>query len=421
MKHKRITVVSLLCMFLLAFSLTGFWAFSRVSDLEASAQQIAKVEESGTSLSLTVYGDPEGARQALEMFQYLEAHNIEYGTSTTDPNGNPINAALEISEVEFSRTPDGDDDFYTAAGAGSVKGLDVHVDIGDMLNVDVEANEVEFGIEFWRLDNGLPAFNITAELTGNVYVSLSIAFLPLPGLQQAIYEFSGDYFVISVCVIKPIEVTMLSPSEGERISGHTLIQAEVKTAPGISVGQAGWWADRKPEKPEDQGDHFDGELNYNETTGKWEGVWRTHSGGNGWYGLGVRVEGVQTGASFSTWVQDMCGVEVNNPWVEAWLRHPDGSEEPLHGEIVIEVEADGNIWQMNVWFGMSPQWVGVSLTAPEYWRDGNIQFEKWEIPGTPWGSGDPRLTLTQDVIDMLFDGEGRARALRCIYVETSPP
>jgi hypothetical protein len=33
-------------------------------------------------------------------------------------------------------------------------------------------------------------------------------------------------------------------------------------------------------------------------------------------------------------------------------------------------------------------------------------------------SFDRTLTVTQDVADMLFDGGGRARELKCIYVPT---
>jgi len=189
----------------------------------------------------------------------------------------------------------------------------------------IQARNVEAQLEFWSL-NGLSALNMSAILTGSVNVTISNAVLPLPGLMQASYASNSERFVLFVCVIKPIEVDIVSPSEGQRVIGEVLIQADVKTAPGISVKQAWWWVDQKVDK----GAHFDGQMNYNEGTGKWEGFWPSYQSGNDWYGLGVKMEGAQQ-SGYGYGAQEMLSVEVSNPWIETMLIHADGSPENIWG------------------------------------------------------------------------------------------
>jgi hypothetical protein len=281
----------------------------------------------------------------------------------------------------------------------------------------IQARNVEAQLEFWSL-NGLPALNESIVLSGNVNVSISSSVFTLPGAMQVSYASNSERFVIHVCIIKPIQVDIVSPLEGQTVKGSVLVQADVKTAPGISVKQGRWWADEKVDK----GCHAEGQMNYNEATGKWEGLWQTYQVGNQWYGLGVQMEGTQQGG-FSYWIGDSVSVEVNNPWVEVLVIHQDGSRENVWGIQINLAKPDGSTWSQQTNFPILPDWVGVSLTVPgNLWDNPKIQFQKWTIPSEQqpeiWASTNQTITITQDIQDMLFnDGEG-ARPLRIFYIET---
>jgi len=399
---------------MISLVIAGVWGLlSRVGTLGAAAQQLGEIEENGTSLHMTLYGDPEGARGALEMFQHVELHNLTWTGALPKPYPPPPgppppegSIELELSSLEFQKV--GDNEW-----TGEVEELDAHVTANDLVNVVVQADKVDVELEFWTAQNDLPALNLTAELTDNVYIYLFAAVLPIQGLQLALYEFSGDYFVISVTVIKPMEISLENPSEGDRIVGGVQVQARLKTAPGISVEHVDWWTDKKEENG-----HFEESMSYNETSGLWEAVWHTWQFGNGGYNLAVKAEGIQEGG-FRYGVEDRINVEVENPWVESWLIKPDGWEEWID-RLEIKLEYETWTWSMETPFNLYP-WIGLNLTVPEQlWDDPAKPFDCWKIEDE-FVSSEPRLTITEDIHNQLFDGEGRARPLRCIYVEKQQP
>jgi len=270
---------------------------------------------------------------------------------------------------------------------------------------------------FWTYMDMFPAVNITGVLTGNVEVSLRFAVLPLPGLELALYQFKGDQLIISVCCIKPMDVTIERPSNGEKVNGDVQIQALVKAVPAISVDNVHGWID---------GFENPVRMQYNEATGLWEGVWQSYNGGkgNGWYGLNVKAECVEwkSGQQFRYADQDRINVEVNNPWVSSYVRRDWGLE--WFGGLPVNLVHGSASWGRGTTFNFWPS-IGLSLTAPEYYWDGNIRFSCWRIDdefGNPqYESYNPTLTIDGEVFDKLFDGGGRARELKCIYEQVPPP
>jgi len=416
-KNKRILAVSLLCIAMISLVIAGVWGLlSRVGTLGAAARQLGEIEQNGTSLHITLYGDPEGARGALEMFQYVELHNLTWRGALPKPYPPPPgppppegNIELELSSVEFQN---GGDNEWT----GEVEDLDAHVVVNDLVNVVVQADKVDVELEFWT-SHDLPALNLTAELTGNVYVYLYASVLQIQGLQLALYEFSGEYFVISVTVIKPMEISLENPSEGDRVVGDVQVQARVKTAPGISVERVDWWAEGKEDWNKDS--RFEESMWYDDGDGLWKADWHTWQGGKGWYALQVRAEATQEGG-FRYWDEETISVETDNPWVESWVKHPDWDEQ--FDGLEIELAKNGNIWHWQTGFNLPP-WMDVSLTAPGDFWDGNIQFQSWLImdeAGTKIFESDNPTLMIGDVYDAYLVN-GRARPLRCIYVETPSP
>jgi len=416
-KNKRILAVSLLCVALISLVIAGVWGLlSRAGTLGAAAQQPGEIEENGTSLHMTFYGDPEGARGVLEMFQYVELRNLTWIGALPQPYPPPPgppppegSIELELSHIEFQKADDND-------WTGEVEDLDVHVVVNDLVNVVVQADKVDVELEFWT-SHELPALNVTAELTGNVYVYLYASVLPLQGLHLALYEFSGEYFVISVTVIKPMEISLENPSEGDRVTGDVQVQARVKTAPGISVERVDWWAEGKEDWNKDS--RFEDSMEHDEGDGLWKADWHTWHGGNGWYGLQVKVEATQEGG-FRYGDEETISVETDNPWVESWVKHPDGNEEQFDG-LEIELQKNENVWHWQTGFTLPP-WMDVSLTAPGEWREGNILFHSWVVmdeAGNKIFESDNPTLMIGDVYGSLFNE--RARPLRCIYVETPSP
>jgi hypothetical protein len=408
-KNKRILAVSLLCIALISLITVGVWGLlSRAATSSVAASQFGEIEQDGTSLHMTLYGDPEGARGAFEMFQYVELHDLTWRGALPKPYppqpGPPPpegDIELELSSVEFRKV--GENDW-----TGEVEGLNLHVVANDLVNVVVQADNVDVELEFWT-SHDLPALNVTAELTGNVYVYLYASVLPLQGLQLALYEFSGDYFVISVTVIKPMEIALENPVEGDRVIGNVQV-------PGISVERVDWWAEGKEDWNKDC--RFEDSMWYDEIDGLWKADWHTWHGGNGWYALQAKAEAVQEGG-FRYWDEETISVETDNPWVESWVKHPDGDEQ--FDGLEIELEKNGNFWHWQTGFNLPP-WMDVSLTAPGEWWDGNIQFQSWIImdeAGNKIFESDNPTLMIGDVYAYLVNG--RARPLRCIYVETPQP
>lgn len=412
MKYKRILGVSLLCILLTSMILVGALAISRVSKAYSYATRFAEKAKisvgSSANLSLTMYSDPEPARQTLDIFQYVTAENIEWRTTTTDLEGNAINVDVKLASVGFEKLSE---DNYR----GAVEGLDVYVAVGDLIYVLARADEVNVSMTFWTYMDMFPALNATGVATGDVELSFFVAVLPIQGLAQALYEYKGDRFVISWCIIKPIELAIEKPSDGDRVSGDVKIQASVKAVPEISVEHVEWWTEGEKEA------HFGGPMDFNETSGLWEAVWHSYEGGNGRYNLAVRAEGVERKPGVQEFrypIEDRINVEVDNPWVESIVIHPDGWEEWFDG-LGIELEYETWTWSWQTPFNLGP-WIGLSLTAPGAWMDEKIIFDCWMIEDNVI-SEDPRLTITEEIFNLLSNGDGKARPLKCIYVESTPP
>lgn len=415
MKHKRVLVGSLLCILLSTMIIFGAWALLRTSMAYNYVTQYAAAAPpapaptvtSGTNLSLLIYGDPEPIRPALNLFQYVTAQNIEWRGAMADPQGTPISVDVKITSVKFQKLTE---DNYN----GNVTGLNVRVDVGDLFNVFVKADKVNVKMTFWTYMDMFPALNITGVLTGSVEVSIRIAVLPFPGLELALYYFKGDQFIISLCSIKPMDVIIEKPLNGERVSGDVKIQALVKAVPALTVNVQGWIFEKDVVQ-----------MQYNETNGLWEGVLKSYNVGNGKFDLNVRAEGVEWkgGQEFRYYYQDRINVEINNPWVNSYVQNPDGSM-GCFGGLEIKFDYESWHWSRGTGFNFWPS-EGLSLTAPEYWSDGNIMFNCWRIDDENGNklleSFNPTLNITPEIFGMLFDGGGRARELKCIYVQVPPP
>jgi len=392
--------------------LLGAWALLRISTAyNYVAQYVAAAPPptvtSGTNLSLLVYSDPEPIRPVLNLFQYVTAENIEWrGSTILDPQGTPLSVNVKITSVKFQKLSENN---YI----GNATGLNVRVDISDLVNVFVKADTVNVNMTYWTYMGMLPALNVTGVLTGNVEVSIRFAVLPLPGLELTVYQFKGDQFIISLCGIKPIDVTIEKPSNGERLGGNVKIQALVKAVPALTVDKVVGWID-KCEVP----------MQYNETSGYWEGVLQSYNVGNGERGLNVRAEGVEwkSGQEFRYSDQDGIKVEINNPWVSSYVKRDWGLE--WFGDLRVNLMYDSASWMRGTTFNFWPS-IGLSLTAPEYYWDGNIRFICWRIDDEygkmQFQSSDLTLTIDDYVFGKLFDGRGRARELKCIYVQVPPP
>lgn len=407
MKRNRVLAISLLCIILASTILVGSWALSRASIAYDYATQFAEMAKIGvgssTNLSLTIYGDPEPARQVFDLFQYVTAKNIEWRGATTDQQGNIINVNLRLASVKFEKLNENN---Y----AGKAEGLDAHLTVGDLLNILVRADVVDVNMAYWSYMDTFPALNVTAVLTGNVEISLFVAVLPIPGLTLALYEYKGDRFTISICAMKPIDVIIERPSDGDRVSGDTKIQALVKAVPAIAIDNVQCWIDNRDNVP----------MWYNETSGLWEGIWPSYNVGNMGVEVKVRAEGVirKPGVQESRYFgEDRIRVETNNPWVSSCISRDGGLE--WFGGLGIRWEYETRVWPRGTSFNFWP-WIGSNLTAPEYWQNGNIRFNSWRIDdeygNTIFQSPDLTLTITEDVFGKLFNGAGKARELKCIYM-----
>jgi len=422
-KHNRILTVSMLCILVASPILIGLWALSRVSQAYQYAAQFAGINAkpaqgaTGANLSLTLYGDPASARQIFDAFQYFRAENLEWRGAFPVPQGPPLNLGLTFASALFEkRNPD----LYVL----NVTTLHIVEKMGDLANVDFQADDADAEVKFWTLNNGLPALNVTAVLKGNVKVVLSIAVLPLPGLSLAAYSYEGDRFVISICVVKPVEVAIVNPPENGQVSGNVKIEALVKTAPGISLdgGNVWWWIEHEKWGSGRQ------PMTYNQGTGLWEAVWQTYNepavAGNGWCRLAVRAEGIEVNKpqGFRQGDEKRINVEVVNPPISvgAYVQTGEGRQELSGVNINWWYDKEGGTWQTR--FDLQPR-IDYTLEAPgglpwgqgqnvgfQCWRiedqDGTIRFEFW---------GGTKLTIDRNVFRMLFDDQGNPRQLNCVY------
>jgi len=409
MKRKKVFTVSLMCIMLASAIFVIWTASARLTRAYNYASQFAaaaKVDGSSTNLSLVVYGDPQPLRPSMELFQYVTAQNIEWrGTSTSlDPQGNTLNVAFKLGKVTFGKLNE-----YNFNGTAS--GLDSHMSIGDLLDVTIKADNIVVNMTFWTYLDTFPAVNITGVLTGNVYVRLSIAVLPFPGLDLALYEYSGDQFSVSICAIKPLNLVIEAPENGQRVRGDVMVQALIQAVPELSVENVMCWIDSGEKIP----------MSYNEANGRWECVWKSYNSGNRWTELGVHAEGVarKSGQEFRYPFDSRIKVEVDNPFVNSYLQRDQWLEG--FGGLMIKLNLDSSTWKQGTGFNFWPS-VGLNLEAPEFYWDGNIRFNSWRIDdeqgNTLFESFDLTLGVTQEISDTLINGGGRARELKCIYMPT---
>lgn len=403
-KRQKVLLSCLLCAILTLTVLLGAWTFSRISMAYQYATQIQAAAPvlSETSLTLTFYGDPEPARPTLNMFQYVTAKNIELRTATKDPQGNDININFKLATVKFEKL--NEDNFKGLAG-----GLDAHVTVGDLFDILAKADNIDVDVLFWRYHD-MPALNATGVLTGNVEINLSVQVLPLMGLSAAAYGYKGDKFTIKLCFIKPIDVNIENPSEGQKVNGDVQIQALIKHAPGIQVENVHCWTDNGWNAP----------MQYNEITGRWETTWPTYGfGGNGWTSIHVRADGVDRKPNAPEYrypSEDRIGVQVDNPYVNSF--HTKEGQWMYFDGLKIDLQHDSAMWTRHTGFNFYP-WTGLTLTAPEQWWEGQIKFNSWRIDdekgNTLFQSTDPTLTITEQTAALLINNGGNARELKCIY------
>jgi len=356
---------------------------------------------SSTNLTAIIYLDPEPARPTINMFQYVTAQNIQWRTTTTDQMGNLINIDFNLGSVLFQKLSE--DNFV-----GTATGLNVLASVSDLFNIWVKADNLNVDLLFWRYAD-MPALNVTGVGTDNVVVSLSVDILPLPGLSLVAYEYMGDRFIFRYCFIKPIDVTIEQPSAGELVSGDVNVQALVKHAPEITVDNVMFWAaDRKIP------------MHYNGGSGRWECVWSSYRMGNGKVGIGVRAEGFDSEAPQNRYFdQKGFEVEVNNPWVQSYVLRNGGWLDGFGG-LMINGQYGPISWQRGTVFNFWPR-IDLSMTALGGWDYGGpIGFHCWRIDDesgtTIFVSDNPTLTINAEVQGKLFNSEGRARELKCIYV-----
>ena len=398
MSQRRILAVSLVGVLLTSFILAGLWGLMRISAISVYAKQVVSIEQEGTGLNLTMYGDPESSRQVLGLFEYFKTENLEWrGTFPPGPAPSPpIDISLNLSSVEFQQV---NEDYYALAASY----LEFHMGGPDFVDVLVKADDVDADLEYCACMD-LPALNVTVVLAGNVEVSLSVSVLPLPGLMQAVYQYKGDTYIIHLCILKPLEVTITAPSEGDWVGDDVAVWASVKTAPGIRVDNVRYWADGEG--------HFEDQMWYNEVDGRWEGTWPTYYQGNGDCKLVVRAEGVQEnvqgGMGFSA--ENAIGLQVDNGLIPV-SAYVDNT--PVNLQINWWHREDGGTETTPFEF---QRWIDSGLAAPGEWDlgEGNmIHFDRWIIEengNIVWQNGDTNLGLHQDMLRMLY-----GRQLKCIY------
>ena len=402
MKIRRMLAVSL-SVLLVSSILVGLWAFSQLSILQAYAKDI-QVKQGETSLNLTAYGFVEESRFMLDLFEYFTTQNLQWRGATTDPQGNSINVGLNLSFVEFQKL---DPDNYGLEAQYAEFQFDV-----SGASAFIMADSVGIDITFWTCE-ALPALNVTAVLEGNVVVSLLLDVLPLPGLQQALYEFKGDRYVIALCILKPMEVTIDSPVNEAEVWDNVPIQASIKTASGIPVTNVRWWVDGES--------HYEGGMNYDPISGDAEATWETWHGPNGWYTITVRAEGFQEGVTGGSMYSDeeRINVYVNNPpiHVTSWV-WKDGHYEPIEDKIEVQWWMRDKEGKSRTPFDLERR-RDTKLEAPGEWKIGDdtwVQFQRWVISdGDPnmgwiWENGGTGIGIDDWMLEMLYE-----KQLQCLY------
>jgi hypothetical protein len=408
-KHKRLLSVSLVCVLLISGILVVWSASTRLIRAYDYASQLAApaapAAGSSTNLSLLIYSDPQSLRQGIDLFQLVKAQNIEWKGTSTDAQGNAVNIAFKLGSVNFGKS--GEYMFN-----GNATGLDAHVSLGDLLDVTMRADKVDINITFWTYLGTFPAVNITGVLTDHVYVRLSVAVLPFPGLDLALYEYSGDKFSASICAMKPMNLAIVNPANNQRVSNDVTVQATIQVVPELNLENAWFGTDYGENMP----------LQYNEGNGLWECVWQTYHCGNGGHNINVHAEAVdrEGGQEIARYRSDTgVWVEVSNPSVNSYMDKGQGLEG--FGGLEVILTQGSNSWKQGTGF---PIWLGLQLEAPQYWAGGQLQFNCWRIDdeqgNTAFQHNGFTLTIDPGVASKLFDGGGRARELKCIYVPNVP-
>ena len=409
MNRKRVLSVSLICV-LLVSGITLVWSFSSrlllAYNYASSISTAAKINESGTNISLLTYGDPESLRQGIEILQLLKAQNIEWKGSSTDPQGDPVNIGLKVGSIYFGKVNEN-------RFSGNATAIDAHVSVANVLDVTAKADKVEVNVTFWTYLDTFPAVNITGLLTGNVYLKLSLSVLPLQGMDFAMYEYSGDRFSVSICGIKPMNLGIETPTNGQMVRGDVPVRAVIQVVPQLGLENVMFRTDYGEQIP----------MQYNSGNDRWECNWRSYNSGNRWTGLSVHAEGVETknGQEFRYPVDTGISVEIDNPYVNSYVSNQQGLQ--MFGGLGIDLSFDSNFWNMQTGFNFWPQ-VGMSLTTPQFWMDGNIKFNCWRVDdeqgNSLFQSQSLTIVVTPEMSAALANDGGRARELKCIYAPNAP-
>lgn len=382
MRYKRISAIAIVGILIASFGL-GTLVLSRISILASLAKKNGvNMQVEGTSLEMTMYGYPEQSRPMFDVFQYFKTERLTWKgilpqpqpPSPPSPTGH---IGLNLSYIEFQKV---DQDHYNL----TANDVEFRIWADDVVDGFIKADFVDVNITFW-MSGELPALNVTALLRENVNVRLSASILPLPGISFAAYQYVGPTYFINICIIKPAEVRITNPVPGQTISNKAPIEASIKTAPGIKVRNVWWYADGPS--------HYEGGMNYNESTGIAQATWETWHGPDGEYWIRARVEAYQEGIQGPTYYVESPSVKafVDNPsiWVTSWVWN-DTQKRYIHKDgVQVNGGLNGKGRQFETPIELDRyRW---NLEAPGEWDFGGglqVQFERWVIsdgdPNTGW-------------------------------------
>jgi len=408
MRYKRISALATVGILLVSVGL-GSWALSQTSILAALAKQNGiSLQVEGTTLEMTMYGDPDQIRPVFDIFQYFKTENLQWKGDLPQPMGAPPSQAghigMNLSFIEFQKTED--PNRYNL----SADDYEFHIWATDVVDGYIKADSVNANITFWMSED-LPALNITVLLTGNVIVRLSGSVVPLGGISFVAYECVGPRYSINICVIKPVQVTITEPSEEDTVGGVVPIRASIKVAPGIKVRNVWWYADGPS--------HYEGGMHYDEGTA--EASWETWHGPDGDYSIKARVEAYQESAQGPTWWIESPPVKVSvdngDIHVTSWVWNGDQQKYIQEDGVRVNSKLNGMEKQDVTAFDIDRyRWY---LEAPDKWDfgGGQVPFRRWVISdGDPtfgwiWEHGGMGIRLEDWMLEKLYEEDGELQIL----------
>jgi len=409
-KHKRTLFVSLLGILLVSSIVIGLVTMFRISALSVYAQQL-RVGQDGTSLEMTLYSYPEQIHPVFDLFEYFKTERLQWNgilPQPTEGQGPTGEIGLNVSFVEFKKL--NTDNYKLGA-----RDLRFQLSAEGVVDAFIQARRVDATLTFWNYGE-LPALNLTAILNGTVIVRLSTSLLPLPGFQFVAYEYQGPLYIIRICVITPIQVTLDSPAYGETVRDNVPVKASVKTAPGIKVKHTWWFADGPR--------HYEGDMNYDEGTGTAEAMWETWRGPDGEYWVKAKAEGYQEGVQGPIYyaMSPTIKVYVENPpiHVTSWVWNQESGQYERYDGIKIQWWGpDGKQGEFLTPFDLR-RWREQKLEAPGEWNMGEgkrAMFQRWVISdgdpnnGWVWEHGGTGMGIDDWMLETLY-----GRQLQCLYV-----